>query len=157
MLFISQCRHQDNVTESYSCFLSSHALQGCVVLLQIVKSVWKPSGRWDQALVLDPQSRDYSNRFFPLLYCLPGQRPWGALCFWSNKYETFVCVNIFLCAYIQYNCLLILILIIIHIHNCALFQMHFSWGIIRQSNMLNTYFPLRDVDLLKSYDLLILQ
>lgn len=39
--------------------------------------------------------------FFPLLCCLPGQRPWGTLSIWSNKYETSVCVNcfVFLCLY----------------------------------------------------------
>lgn len=76
-----QCRHRDNATESYSCFLSSHALQGCVVLLQTVKAVWKPSGRWDQAHVLDPQSGDYSEKsgsiFYPLICLDKGpEGPW---------------------------------------------------------------------------------
>lgn len=140
----------------------------CVVLLQTVKAVKKRVEDEIRPLSLILRAElIWKNPalFFSLLYCSPGPR--GVLGIWSNKYETFVCVNCFffcVCVLIfnsWYKCLFCLVLIIVYIHNGPLFQrpskcepnallisnhtikLCFIW----QSKMLNANLPLSALDL----------
>lgn len=113
----------------------------CVVLLQTVKAVKKRVEDEIRPLSLILRAEIIWKNpalFFPLLYCSPGQRPR------PNPPWVFC-----------------LILIIIYIHNCPLFQRPSKCELnallisnhtinlyfIRQSKMLNTYLPLSALDL----------